>query len=186
MRTLYFGPVPPPAPGEEFDKRLWLKSSMPGREDRCPRIDRDKGCVTFKTESYQHPFRYPTKGLFASSLERLDFNISINNTATFDIHLMGDENPWLHTPVYSFEFSPQVCALEKDTYETAFHRDCRLEGSSGRFWVSLTDGEIQLGKYGDTTALVRATQTNPVGILSIEMTGVVGEPLEVRIYTPCY
>ena len=41
MRTLHFGSVPPPAPGEKFDKSRWLKSAMPKREDRCPKAKKE-------------------------------------------------------------------------------------------------------------------------------------------------
>ena len=36
MRTLYKGPLAPPAPGEEFELRRWMWEAMPKEEDRCP------------------------------------------------------------------------------------------------------------------------------------------------------
>ncbi|XP_022092630.1 uncharacterized protein LOC110980337 [Acanthaster planci] len=198
MRTLYFGLVPPPpGPGEIFHKRLWLKSVLPNLEGRCWGGDDQKvtsvdgvteACVTFTTESYQEeePFRYPTQGLFNSSLKQLEF--SVRTPASIGIYVYGDSLEKLYYIVFS---SDGVQMIQFGTFDHVSLTDAGVgtEGGFGRFWLAVVNNasEMHIGKSGNDAPLLRMNHTtSSLDILRLEILGDAGRAVEVQIYMPCY
>ncbi|XP_038064322.1 uncharacterized protein LOC119734820 [Patiria miniata] len=191
MKTLHFGPVSPPAPGEEFDKRLWLKSAMPRGQDRCPKMDDHQSesqdhmttesiqsaCAVITTDS--SATSYPEQGQFSSSLERMEFTLQSAGNIRVDLYDAGNKH---------------LFSLELRRFSSAIYRrydpwgddnvGTGIEWANGRFWISSSTSELQVGRDGSDDPMISfAHSPGPHDIRKIELYS--DEYAEWTILTPC-
>ncbi|XP_038048962.1 uncharacterized protein LOC119722735 [Patiria miniata] len=191
MKTLHFGPVSPSAPGEEFDKRLWLKSAMPRGQDRCPKMDDHQSvsqdhmttesiqaaCAVITTDSSATP--YPEQGQFSSSLERLEF--TLQSAGNIRVDLYGANNQHL--------FSLELRRFSSTIYRRYGEWDSDyvgtgIEWANGRFWISSSTSKLQVGGDGSDDPMISFDHSS--GSHDIRKIGLYSdEYADWTIFTPC-